>query len=47
MDDKWVHYDREHLMDVTNGMIVLKTCDLNNIQTIDVKGFDILMYFPK
>ena len=46
MQVKWVHYDREHLMNVTNGMIVLKTCDLNNIQPIDIKGFDILIYKP-
>lgn len=46
MQVKWVHYDREHLMNVTNGMIVLKTCDLNNIQPSDIKGFDILINKP-
>jgi hypothetical protein len=40
MEAKWVNYDRQHLMNTLNGMIVLNTCDLNNIQPNDIKGFD-------
>jgi hypothetical protein len=43
MENKWINYDRKHLINVTNGMIVLKTCDLNNIVPNDVKGYDILI----
>ena len=42
----WVHYDREHLMNIENGMIVLKGTNLKNIQISDIKGYDILLYFP-
>jgi len=40
--EHWVHYDRQHLMNVENGMIVIKDCDLDNIQPTDIKGYDIL-----
>jgi antirestriction protein len=38
----WVHYDKYHLINTENGMIVLKNTNLNDIQHKDIKGFDIL-----
>lgn len=39
---KWINYDALHYIHKDNGMIVLKTADLNNLMVSDVKGFDIL-----
>ena len=39
---KWVNYDGLHLINVDNGMIILKTADLNDLMVSDIKGFDIL-----
>ncbi len=36
----WIHYDKNHLMNKNNGIIVKNECDLENIQTEDIKGFD-------
>lgn len=42
MEEHWIHYDRTHLMNTENGMIVVKGTDLNNIKPEDIKGFDYL-----
>jgi len=42
MEENWIHYDRNHLMNTDNGMIVVKGTDLNNIKPEDIKGFDYL-----
>jgi hypothetical protein len=42
MEAHWIHYDRTHLMNTDNGMIVVKGTDLNNIKPEDIKGFDYL-----
>lgn len=39
---KWNNYDENHLINTETGMIVVKTADLTNIKTSDIKGFDIL-----
>jgi hypothetical protein len=39
-DIVWIKYDENHVMNKYNGMIVKNDCDLNNIQTEDIKGFD-------
>ena len=36
----WIHYDKDHLMNTEDGMIVLKGTDLNNIKPNEIKGFD-------
>jgi hypothetical protein len=40
MGKNWIHYDKNHLMNTENGMIVVKTADLDNIKPKDIKGFD-------
>lgn len=40
MDARWINYDKDHLMNTENGMIVVNTADLNNIKPKDIKGFD-------
>ena len=47
MKSGWINYDKNHLMNSDNGMIVINTTDLDNIQPTDVKGFDIISYPPK
>jgi antirestriction protein len=36
----WINYDKDHLMNKNNGMIVLKTTNINEIMPKDIKGFD-------
>jgi len=38
----WVNYDKYHLINTENGMIVLKNTNLNDIQPKDIKGYDML-----
>jgi len=38
----WINYDKDHLMNKENGMIVLKSANLKDIQPKDIKGFDML-----
>ena len=38
----WINYDKDHLMNKENGMIVLKGTNLKDIQPKDIKGFDML-----
>ena len=40
MEENWIHYDKDHLMNTEDGMIVVKTADLNNIKPNEIKGFD-------
>ena len=40
--DKWIGYDKDHLMNMKNGMIVLRGTDLKDIKPKDIKGFDML-----
>jgi hypothetical protein len=40
MENGWINYDRNHFMNVESGMIVINTCDLNNIQPKDIKGYE-------
>jgi len=40
MEANWIHYDKDHLMNTEDGMIVVKTADLNNIKPNEIKGFD-------
>lgn len=42
----WINYDRNHFMDTENGMIVINTCDLKNIQPSDIKGYDFILTPP-
>ena len=37
---KWRKYDDAHMINLINGMIVSNSCDLDNIQPTDVKGFE-------
>jgi hypothetical protein len=40
--DKWIGYDKDHLMNMKNGMIVLRGTNLKDIKPKDIKGFDML-----
>jgi hypothetical protein len=40
MGAHWIHYDKNHLMNTENGMIVVNTANLKDIKTSDIKGFD-------
>ena len=42
--DKWIGYDKDHLINMKNGMIVLRGTDLKDIKPKDIKGFDMLDY---
>jgi hypothetical protein len=42
----WINYDKNHFMDTENGMIVINTCDLKNIQPSDIKGYDFISIQP-
>jgi hypothetical protein len=42
--DKWIGYDKDHLMNMKNGMIVLRGTNLKDIKPKDIKGFDMLFY---
>jgi hypothetical protein len=37
---KWKNYDKDHLINIENGMIVLRGTNLNDIKPKDVKGFE-------
>ena len=40
--DKWIGYDKDHLINMKNGMIVLRATNLKDIKPKDIKGFDML-----
>jgi hypothetical protein len=42
MNTHWIYYDRNHLINTENGMIITKGIDLNNIKPEDIKGYDYL-----
>jgi hypothetical protein len=39
---RWGAYDKDHLINLTDGMIVLRGTDLKDIKPKDIKGFDML-----
>lgn len=45
--DKWIYYDKNHLMNLHTGIIVLKGTNLKNINIKDVKGYERLGFFRK
>jgi hypothetical protein len=40
MEQNWIHYDENHLMNTENGMIVINTANLKDIKPNEIKGFD-------
>lgn len=40
MENHWIHYDKNHLMNVKDGMIVVNTANLDDIKPKEIKGFD-------
>jgi hypothetical protein len=45
--DKWIYYDKDHLMNLDTGMIVSKGTNLKNINQNDIKGYERLGFFRK
>ena len=41
--NNFVNYDKKHLINIENGMIIKKEANLKDIKHKDIMGFDILI----